>query len=129
MMNIANAVIWLGRKVLPFYLLTFLPFTGFAQELKVEFVTPTIVHIVKGQPTKSLVVTAKPEQVAVTRQGNTYKSSELTVKQDAQGNLTFLTAKGKVLLREKNCDISKVQQVFTLDKDEAIYGNQQPESH
>ena len=96
--------------------------SGFAQEMKVEFVTPSIVHVVKGQPTKSLVVTAKPEQVTVARQGNTYKSSELTVKQDAQGNLTFLTAKGKVLLREKNCDISKVQQVFTLDKDEAIYG-------
>ena len=97
--------------------------SGFAQELKIEFVTPTIVHVVKGQSIKSLVVTAKPEQVAVTKQGNTYKSSELTVRQDPKtGCLTFLTAKGKVLLREKDYDINKVQQVFTLDKDEAIYG-------
>ena len=96
--------------------------SGFAQELKIEFLTPTIVHVVKGQPTKSLVVTPMPVLVAATRQGNTWKSTELTVKQDANGNLTFLTAKGKVLLREKSYNINKVQQVFTLDKDEAIYG-------
>ena len=95
---------------------------GLAQEVKVEFFTPNIVQIVKGQPTKSLVVTAKPQQVDIARQGNAWKSSELTVKQDAKGNLTFLTAKGKVLLREKNCDVSEVKQTFTLDKDEAIYG-------
>ena len=93
-----------------------------AQNVKVEFITPSIVHIVKGQPTKTLVVTAKPENVAVSRQGNTWKSAELTVKQDAQGNLTFLTAKGKVLLKEKNCDVKEVRQTFTLDKDEAVYG-------
>ena len=93
-----------------------------AQEVKVEFVTPTIVHITKGTPTKSLVVTAKPEDVAVSQSGTTLKSSELTVKQDAKGNLTFLTAKGKVLLREKSCDVSEAKQTFTLDKDEAIYG-------
>ena len=93
-----------------------------AQNVKVEFITPSIVHIVKGQPTKTLVVTAKPENVAVSRQGNTWKSAELTVKQDAQGNLTFLTAKGKVLLKEKNCDVKEVHQTFTLDKDEAVYG-------
>ena len=100
-----------------------------AQEVKVEFVTPSIVHITKGTPTKSLVVTAKPQDVAVTRHGNTYKSSELIVKQDAQGFLTFLTAKGKVLLREsgwslirRNQDEWEVKQSFTLDKDEAIYG-------
>ena len=97
--------------------------SGYAQEVKVEFMTPMIVHVVKGQPTKSLVVTAKPEQVAVTRQGNTMKSSELTVKQDPKtGALTFLTAKGKVLLREKDCDVSEVRQTFLLDKDEAVYG-------
>ena len=93
-----------------------------AQEIKVEFFTPSIVHVVKGQPTKTLVVTAKPEQVAVTQKGNIWASSELTVKQDAQGNLTFLTAKGKVLLREKNCDVKAVRQTFLLDKGEAIYG-------
>ena len=92
-----------------------------AQQMKVEFITPTIVHIVKGEPTKSLVVIAKPDQVAVTQKGNTWASSELTVKQDAQGNLTFLTAKGKVLLKEKVCDVNQSRQTFTLDKDEAIY--------
>ena len=95
---------------------------GFAQDVKVEFFTPSIVHIVKGQPTKTLVITAKPEQVAVTQKGNTWTSRELIVKQDGKGNLTFLTSKGKVLLREKSCDINKVSQTFTLDKDEAIYG-------
>ena len=95
---------------------------GFAQDVKVEFFTPSIVHIVKGQPTKTLVVTAKPEEVPVTRKGNTWTSSDLIVKQDTQGNLTFLTSKGKVLLKEKSCDIKKVSQTFTLDKGEAIYG-------
>ncbi len=96
---------------------------GRAQDVKIEFFTPSIVHIVKGQPTKSLVMTATPQQdVAVKQNGKTWHSSALTVKQDAQGNLTFLTAKGKVLLREKSCDVGQVRQTFTLDKDEAIYG-------
>ena len=93
-----------------------------AQDVKVEFITPSIVHVVKGQPTKTLVITAKSEQVKVVKKGNITSSSELTVKQDAKGNLTFLTAKGKVLLREKNCDVKEARQTFTLDKDEAIYG-------
>ena len=93
-----------------------------AQDVKVEFLTPSIVHIVKGQPTKTLVITAKPENVAVSRSGSTWKSSELTVKQDNQGNLTFMTAKGKVLLKEKDCDVAEVRQTFVLDKDEAVYG-------
>ena len=91
-------------------------------EVKVDFVTPGIVHVVKGQPTKSLVVTLQPQQVEVKKKGNTLSSNELTVKQDAQGNLTFLTAKGKVLLREKDCNVKEARQTFTLDKDEAIYG-------
>ncbi len=91
-----------------------------AQDVKIEFITPSIVHVVKGQPTKTLVITAKPEQVNVIKKGNTTSSKELTVKQDAQGNLTFLTAKGKVLLREKSCDVKEARQTFTLDKDEAI---------
>ena len=101
-----------------------------AQEVKIEFFTPTIVHVVKGQPTKTLVVTARPGQVAVTRKGNDLSSSELTVRQDPKsGALTFLTAKGKVLLREegwslirKTTDEWQVSQTFRLDKDEAIYG-------
>ena len=95
-----------------------------AQALKVEFFTPRIVHVVKGQPTKTLVVTAQPEQGVATQSGNTWKSSELTVKQDARGALTFLDAKGRVLLCELSGSIAdgKVSQSFRLDKDEAIYG-------
>ncbi len=96
--------------------------TSRAQDVKIEFMTPRIVHVVKGQPTKSLVVIAKPENVQCSMTHGLWKSSELTVRQDANGNLTFLTAKGKVLLREKSCDVAKVRQTFTLDKDEAVYG-------
>ena len=99
-------------------------------DVKIEFFTPSIVHIVKGQPTKSLVITAKPEQVEVVKQGNTWKSSELIVKYDpAMMSFTFCTAKGRVLLREQgwstirqNLEEFKVSQTFLLDKDEAIYG-------
>ena len=91
-------------------------------DVSVEFVTPRIVHVVKGQATRTLVVTCSPQQVEVTRKGSTLSSSELTVKQDAQGNLTFLTRRGKVLLRERDCDVKAVRQTFTLDKGEAIYG-------
>ena len=96
--------------------------TSKAQDVKITFMTPRIVHVVKGQPTKSLVVIAKPENVQCSMTHGLWKSSELTVRQDANGNLTFLTAKGKVLLREKSCDVSKVRQTFMLDKDEAVYG-------
>ena len=95
---------------------------GLAQEVKVEFFTPSIVHVVKGQPTKTLVVMAKPENVPLSNVKGQWKSSELTVRLDANGNLTFLTAKGKVLLKEKSCDVKDARQTFTLDKDEAIYG-------
>ena len=99
-------------------------------DVKIEFFTPSIVHIVKGQPTKSLVITAKPEQVEVTRQGNTWKSSELIVKYDpSMMSFSFYTAKGRLLLREEgwstirqNLNDFKVSQTFKLDKDEAIYG-------
>ena len=99
-------------------------------DIKVEFITPSIVHVVKGQPTKSLVVIAKPEQVAVTQKGNTWKSNELTVKLNpATQSLTFSTANDRVLLREEgwslirqNLTEFKVSQTFRLDKDEAIYG-------
>ena len=110
------------RKILFITVAWLLTTVCWAQETKVEFMTPSIVHVVKGEPTKSLVVIAKPEQVAVKQKGNTWSSSALIVKQDAQGNLTFLTAKGKVLLREKECDVAQSRQTFTLDKDEAIYG-------
>ena len=103
---------------------------GAQTDVKVEFVTPNIVHVVKGQPTKTLVVTLQPQQVKVTQKGNIWKSSELTVKLDpGNQSLTFMTGKGKVLLKEngwslirKNIDEFEVSQTFTLDKDEAIYG-------
>ncbi len=94
-----------------------------AQDTEIEFVTPAIVHVVKGKPTRSLVVTATPQEVEVAEKGTTRYSSVLTVRQDAKtGALTFLTNDGKVLLREKGCDIKRVSQTFALDKDETIYG-------
>ena len=81
-----------------------------AQDVTVEFMTPSIVHVVKGQPTKTLVITAKPQEGVAKQANGQWKSSELTVKQDAKGNLTFLTAKGKVLLKEKECDVAEVRQ-------------------
>lgn len=101
-----------------------------AQDVKVEFFTPSIVHVVKDDPTKTLVITAKPENVAVTHTGNTWKSSELTVKLEPETQtLVFMTNKGKVLLREKSISMVRkntgefeVSQSFFLDKDEAIYG-------
>ena len=104
---------------------------AWSQETKVEFITPSIVHVVKsmeGKQPKSLVVTAKPQGVGVSHNGNTWRSGSLTVRQDPSSKcLTFLTASGKVLLREKECFYnsgawSGVCQRFTLDKDEAIYG-------
>mgnify|MGYP002625242306 CR=1 FL=1 len=104
-------------------LLVMTSLAGWSQQVKIEFVTPRIVHVVKGQPTKTLVVTAKKEDVKVTKKGNEQSSGELTVRQDPKtGNLTFLTSKGQVLLREKSHDVTKVRQTFLLDKDEAIYG-------
>ena len=107
--------------------------------VQVEFFTPSIVRVVKTPAgtdynSQSLVVTAKPADVQVNTSANAISSSELTVKMDPKtGALTFQTAKGKVLLREKSCAFgainpqtsnlkSQTQQVFTLDKNEAIYG-------
>ena len=117
------------RRTLFFLSACMMSIAGLAQDVKVEFFTPSIVHIVKGQPTKSLVITAKPEDVEVARQGNVWKSSELMVKLDPTTKcFSFFTAKGRVLLREKGWGIqqngneSKVSQTFLLDKDEAVYG-------
>ena len=110
------------RKPLLLFVVWLASVGGWAQEVNVEFFTPSIVHVVKGQPTKSLVVTAKPGDVIVKQNGQIWQSCELTVRQDAKGNLTFLTSKGKVLLKEKSCDVSDACQTFTLDKDEAVYG-------
>ncbi len=107
--------------------------------VKVQFYAPGIVRVLKtpvGQDyaAKSLVVTASPQDVQVSQKGNTLKSSALTVKVNAKtGTLTFYSAKGRVLLREKNCSFEprqtgpdagscRVTQQFVLDRDEAIYG-------
>ncbi|WP_033148212.1 TIM-barrel domain-containing protein [Prevotella sp. P6B1] len=103
------------------------PVALWAQGVKIEFFTPSVVHVVKypGQTVtpESKVIIAKPQQVALTQRGNTTSSSELSVKLDAKtGCITFMTAKGKVLLREKSHSFSPLNQTFTLDKGEAIYG-------
>ena len=108
-------------------------------KVQVEFYSPTIVRIVKMPAgtdisKQSLVVTAKPADVKVSSNATSASSKELTVKMDPKtGALTFLTAKGKVLLREKDCAFGtldekspnltqQVRQRFILDKNEAIYG-------
>lgn len=103
------------------------PVALWAQGVKIEFFTPSVVHVVKypGQTVtpESKVIIAKPQQVALTQRGNITSSSELSVKLDAKtGCITFMTAKGKVLLREKRHSFEPLNQTFTLDKGEAIYG-------
>ena len=103
------------------------PIAIWAQGVKIEFFTPSVVHVVKyqGQAVnpESKVIIAKPEEVALTTKGNTTSSSELSVKLDEKtGCITFMDAKGKVLLREKSHTFSPLNQTFTLDKGEAIYG-------
>ena len=108
-------------------------------DVKVEFYTPSIVHIVKS-PTghqyskQSLVVIASPENVNVTQKGNTLMSGVLTVNIDAKTGAVTFSSKGKTLLREKGaCTFEprtegpdagafRITQSFLLDKDEAIYG-------
>ena len=137
------------KKIVIIFSLTFMSVVAMAQgamcqqvgntEIKAEFYTPSIVRVTKTPvekkfTAKNLVVIAKPENVKVVHKGNTMSSEALTVKIDARsGAVTFLTAKGKTLLREKNysfADIKegsdagsyRVTQVFSLDKDEAIFG-------
>ena len=98
-----------------------------AQDVKIEFFTPSVVHVVKYQgqavSPQSKVIIAKPQDVKLTRKGNATSSSNLTVKlDDKTGCITFLDAKGKVLLREKSHSFAPLNQTFTLDKGEAIYG-------
>ena len=137
------------RKISIICLLALAPVVAIAQqalqqqvadtEIKAEFYTPTIVRVTKTPvgriyTPKNLVVTAKPQDVTVSRKGNSMSSSSLTVKMDTRtGALTFTTANGKTLLREKtfsfakrneghDADAYRVNQTFILDKDEAIYG-------
>ena len=107
--------------------------------VKLEFFTPSIVHVVKTPightyEKQGLVVIARPDDVKVTQKGHTVSSDVLTVSLNAKtGALTF-TTKGKTLLREKGMSLFeprtegpdsgayRVTQCFQLDKDEAIYG-------
>ena len=103
------------------------PIAMCAQGVKIEFFTPSVVHVVKYQgqavSPQSKVIIAKPQDVKLTRKGNATSSSNITVKlDDKTGCITFLDAKGKVLLREKSHSFAPLNQTFTLDKDEAIYG-------
>ena len=103
------------------------PIAMCAQGVKIEFFTPSVVHVVKYQgqavSPESKVIIAKPQDVKLTRKGNATSSSNLTVKlDDKTGCITFLDAKGKVLLREKSHSFAPLNQTFTLDKGEAIYG-------
>ena len=103
------------------------PIAMCAQGVKIEFFTPSVVHVVKypGQPVtpESKVIIAKPQEVKLTRKGSTTSSSQLSVKLDEKtGCITFTDAKGKVLLREKSHTFAPLNQTFTLDKGEAIYG-------
>ena len=103
------------------------PIAMCAQGVKIEFFTPSVVHVVKYQgqavSPQSKVIIAKPQDVKLTRKGNATSSSTRTVKLDEKtGCVTFLDAKGKVLLREKSHSFAPLNQTFTLDKGEAIYG-------
>ena len=107
--------------------------------VSVEFFTPSVVRVVKAPlghefHKQSMVVIATPQDVKISKKGNTVSSEALTVKIDPKtGALTF-SAKGETLLREKGLttfeprttgpDAGKfrVTQGFALDKDEAIYG-------
>ena len=127
------------RRTVIFMLTLLATFVSSAQNVNIEFFTPSIVHVVK-YPTEvhnkkaSLVVTAAPENVSVTRKGNTLSSSELSVKLDEKtGCVTFMTAKGKMLLREKDYQFKQrktgndagrwtATQRFVLQRNEAVYG-------
>ena len=107
--------------------------------VSVEFFTPSVVRVVKAPlghefHKQSMVVIATPQDVKISKKGNTVSSEAMTVKIDPKtGALTF-SAKGETLLREKGLttfeprttgpDAGKfrVTQGFALDKDEAIFG-------
>ncbi|MBO4821408.1 MAG: DUF5110 domain-containing protein [Prevotella sp.] len=107
-------------------------------KVSVEFYAPGIVRVLKAPvghqyQKQSLVVIAQPQEVKVTKKGNTLQSSELTVRVDPKtGAVTFIGG-GKTLLREQSCSFEaretgpdagsyRVTQRFTLDPNEAIYG-------
>ncbi len=113
-------------------------------EVEIQFYNPSAVRVVKW-PTgtnfkkESLSVIKVPEKVSlrVEKVGDVVimKSSEMNVALNLKsGNVSFTTSDGKTLLNEKQDGASfkdfndagtktySVGQVFSLDKDEAIYG-------
>ena len=122
-------------------LAAFLTMSASAQEI--EFFTPSIVRVVKTPDgtvpdRKSLVVTAKPDKVAVSiaDKGHvrTYKTKQLTVVVDRQQQkVSFLAPDGTPLLAEGSHSFKpitegvdrghyQVGQTFVLDAGEPIYG-------
>ena len=102
--------------------------------IKAEFYTPEIVRITKypaGKTPdgKSLVVTAVPQDVKLTKKQNSVSSSKIKVKFNPQTfALSFYDAKGKLLLAEKSFSLEdrpgaverntyKLTQSFLLKKD------------
>lgn len=115
-----------------------------AQNVKIEFYTPSVVRVTKTPDSKpvdkqSLVVSAKPGNVKVkkveTKDGTTYSTSELTVKvkNNAAGVVSFFTPNGKELVSEGESKFTpitsgidagsyKVKQGWRLESEEPIYG-------
>ena len=107
--------------------------------VRLEFYTPHTVHVVKTPAGKdynarSLVVTAHPGDVAVSRKGNSVSSNVLTVSVDPATGIVAFAAKGQTLLRESQGAAFEpitsgpeagryhVTQAFALDADEPLYG-------
>ncbi len=115
---------------------------GFTTEI--QFYNASIIRVIKYPQDKtftkqSLSVIAAPQQTAFTvkQLGDALqlKSKELLVMLDMkQGDISFITANNTALLKEKSGSTKftpfndagentfSVQQAFSLDKDEAIYG-------
>jgi alpha-D-xyloside xylohydrolase len=113
-------------------------------DVEIQFYNPSMVRILKSPEGKSftkesLSVIKKPEAVkfSVNQQGDvlTLKSNKLKVGVDLKsGKISYSTLSGTPLLTEKETGASftdfndagsktyTVNQSFTLDKDEAIYG-------
>lgn len=114
-----------------------------ADRVQIEFYTPEIVRVFKPADgsdmasRKSLVVTAEPENVKVSRtvkDGTTiWRSNALTVKAGADGRVSFYKPDGTLLLAEGAHGFTpitegvdkgafRVMQGFALEADEPIYG-------
>lgn len=113
-------------------------------EVEIQFFSPSSVRILKSPEGKtftkeSLSVIKKPQvtKVSVSQQGHilSLKSDKLKVDIDLKsGKIVYSTLAGKILLSEKESGATftdfndagsntfTVKQLFTLDKDEHIYG-------